>query len=122
MRIKKLYITGYKNLHNLTLDFEAGNGLTMLIGNNGSGKSNILEAISGIFHDAYKESSERKINGADCEYRIEYSFDDDKTYVIKREHSTLRFFVDGTQKRREYFIRNYMPKNVIGLYSGEETR
>lgn len=61
MRIKKLYITGYKNLHNLTLDFEAGNGLTMLIGNNGSGKSNILEAISGIFHDAYKESSERKL-------------------------------------------------------------
>lgn len=122
MRIKKLYITGYKNLHNLTIDFEAGNGLTMLIGNNGSGKSNILEAISGIFHDAYKESSERKINGADCEYRIEYSFGDDKTYVIKREHSTLRFFVDGTQKRREDFIRNYMPKNVIGLYSGEETR
>lgn len=122
MRIKKLYITGYKNLHNLTIDFEAGNGLTMLIGNNGSGKSNILEAISGIFHDAYKKSSERKINGADCEYRIEYSFDDDKTYVIKREHSTLRFFVDGTQKRRENFIRNYMPKNVIGLYSGEETR
>ena len=51
MKLKSVYIEKYKNLSPLTIDFELGNGLTMLVGNNGSGKSNVLEAISGIFHD-----------------------------------------------------------------------
>lgn len=54
MKLKSVYIEKYKNLSPLTIDFELGNGLTMLVGNNGSGKSNVLEAISGIFHDLFK--------------------------------------------------------------------
>ena len=40
MKLKSVYIEKYKNLSPLTIDFELGNGLTMLVGNNGSGKSN----------------------------------------------------------------------------------
>ena len=36
MKIKSLYIEKYKNLSPLTIDFKAGNGLTILVGNNGS--------------------------------------------------------------------------------------
>ncbi|MBQ1175798.1 MAG: AAA family ATPase [Treponema sp.] len=46
MRLKHFYIKDYKNLKDFSLDFENGNGLSILIGNNGSGKSNVLEAIS----------------------------------------------------------------------------
>ncbi len=53
MKLKRLYIVEYKNLKDFTLDFESGKGLTILIGNNGSGKSNVLEAISAIFANAY---------------------------------------------------------------------
>ena len=60
MRLKKLYIENYKNLKDFTADFESGNGLSILIGNNGSGKSNFLEIISGIFHDLFKEKTGRK--------------------------------------------------------------
>ena len=42
MRLNYLWIEDYKNLRNITFDFEKGGGLTMLIGTNGSGKSNIL--------------------------------------------------------------------------------
>lgn len=49
MRLKKLRIDGFKNLNNFTIDFESKDGITVLIGNNASGKSNILEAISAIF-------------------------------------------------------------------------
>lgn len=48
MKLKKLQIKKYKNLIDFTVDFESGKGLSILIGNNGSGKSNVLEAISGI--------------------------------------------------------------------------
>lgn len=61
MKLKSVYIEKYKNLSPLTIDFELGNGLTMLVGNNGSGKSNVLEAISGIFHDLFKGKDSRKI-------------------------------------------------------------
>ena len=60
MKLKSVYIEKYKNLSPLTIDFELGNGLTMLVGNNGSGKSNVLEAISGIFHDLFKGKDSRK--------------------------------------------------------------
>ena len=50
MKLKKIWINNFKNIHNLELDFSIRNGTTVLIGNNGSGKSNILEAISSIFY------------------------------------------------------------------------
>lgn len=34
MKLKSVYIEKYKNLSPLTIDFELGNGLTMLVGNN----------------------------------------------------------------------------------------
>lgn len=52
MKLKRLEIKKYKNLIDFSADFESGKGLSILIGNNGSGKSNVLEAISGIFVNA----------------------------------------------------------------------
>ena len=57
MRLKKLYIEEYKNLERVTINFKHNNGTTVLIGNNGSGKSNVLEAISAIFTGLYKMST-----------------------------------------------------------------
>ena len=45
MRIKKLYIKNYKNLD---AELVHNSDLIAFIGNNGSGKSNILEAVSII--------------------------------------------------------------------------
>ena len=73
MKLKKLYIKQYKNLKDFTIDFESGNGISILVGNNGAGKSNVLEAISGIFHDFFKEKTGRKII---CDYTLEYILSD----------------------------------------------
>ena len=51
MRLKRLWIDGFKNLNDFEIDFNDKEGITVLIGNNGSGKSNVLEAISAIFAD-----------------------------------------------------------------------
>ena len=47
-RLKKIQIDGYKNLAG-DYDFCNNKGYISLIGLNGSGKSNLLEAISIIF-------------------------------------------------------------------------
>ena len=60
MKLKKLQIKKYKNLIDFTVDFEPGKGLSILIGNNGLGKSNVLEAISGIFVNAYSAKAIHK--------------------------------------------------------------
>lgn len=117
MKLKSLYIKKYKNLSPLTIDFESGSGLTMLVGNNGSGKSNVLEAISGIFHDLFKEKDGRKIT---CDYKLEYNLNDINC-VIEQTNGTLRCYGDKF-KRRDYFVEKNAPNNIIGLYSGEEDR
>ena len=45
-RLKSVYIEKYKNIQDQTFDFSNSNGYVALIGLNGSGKSNLLEAIS----------------------------------------------------------------------------
>src|SRR5260370_39176278 len=50
MKLRKLEISEFKNLRNFAIEFE--NALTTgLLGQNGTGKSNLLEALILIFRD-----------------------------------------------------------------------
>ena len=111
MQLKSLWIKDYKNLKDFSLDFEKGNGLSILIGNNGSGKSNVLEAISGIFADWHNAS----LGLFDTDYRIEYELDG-KNIVLERTDSKRSANVKNST------INSYLPSNVIALYSGEDLR
>lgn len=117
MKLISLYIEKYKNLENFNVDFEAGNGLTMFVGNNGSGKSNVLEAISGIFHDLFKKKSERKIH---CDYTLIYKLNDINC-KLEQKKGTLHCYGEN-HKSRDSFVTQNAPGNIIGLYSGEEDR
>lgn len=76
VRLKYLWIEDFKNLKNFEIDFEKGDGLTMLIGTNGSGKSNILEAISAIFFDAYDNRCR-----ISCKYLLCYEKENQVVYI-----------------------------------------
>lgn len=117
MKLKRLYIQRYKNLVNLDVNLEKGDGLAIIVGNNGSGKSNLLEVISGIFHDLYKGKTSRKIKS---DYSLGYEFNDIGCKLEQRD-GTLRCY---GPKRMSVgrFVKSYAPNNVIGLYSGEEDR
>lgn len=52
MEIESLYIDKYKNIHQQTFDFTDVAKPIILIGLNGFGKGNLLEAISLIFKSA----------------------------------------------------------------------
>ena len=49
MRLDKVSIDGFKNLRGLELDFDERQLTTVLIGQNGAGKSNLIEAITLVF-------------------------------------------------------------------------
>ena len=51
-------LSQYKNLEELNLEFSPKSPITVLIGNNGSGKTNILEAISHVFSQLYKKEGQ----------------------------------------------------------------
>lgn len=51
MRIEQLTITDFKNLQDFQIDFDTGSLTSVLVGRNGTGKSNLLEALVLIFRD-----------------------------------------------------------------------
>ena len=107
MKLKSLWLKDYKNLKDFHLDFEKGNGLSILIGNNGSGKSNVLEAISGIIAEWYGKSS--------------YKFDTDYEVIYDKDNLEFRLNRNGRYKRVNPFINNheFLPTKVIATYTGE---
>jgi len=51
MRLDKLTIGSFKNLRDFSIDFDEQSPTTVLVGRNGTGKSNLLEALTIIFRD-----------------------------------------------------------------------
>ncbi|EHN8828439.1 TPA: AAA family ATPase [Enterobacter bugandensis] len=52
MKVDKLHIRSrFKNLENVTVDFDQDHLMTVIVGRNGSGKSNVLEALVSIFRN-----------------------------------------------------------------------
>lgn len=111
MKLKSLTIkgNGYKNLKD-TFPFEKNNGYIALIGLNGSGKSNLIEAISIIFDKLINN----KGKDIPFDYSIEYEITDN-TYIISKE----AFIKNG----KEYGINKIeFPSSIIACYSGEDKR
>jgi predicted ATPase len=51
MRLDEVTIGEFKNLHDLHVDFDESSPYTVLVGENGAGKSNLIEALSLIFRN-----------------------------------------------------------------------
>ncbi|MGJ0328811.1 AAA family ATPase [Aliarcobacter cryaerophilus] len=137
MKLKTLWIDGFKNLSNINIDFSNKNGITVLIGNNGSGKSNVLEAISKIFFYIYHD----KLDEMDSKFKfvIEYNINNFDIQITKKRNLTFKR-KKPTNKNYQNIDKNiiynvlplvlpytlvdkpYYPSQVIALYSGEESR
>lgn len=116
MKLEKLKITStFKNLKGLQIDFQDKNGVTVLIGNNGSGKSNILEAISAIFRGLF----DRAFNPG-FSYDLTYDLNGNEIKIVYRttaDNLTVKVNNEDDRLRDEF-----LPNQVICCYSGEEDR
>lgn len=108
MKLLSLHIDKYKNLTG-DYDFTTQDGYIALIGENGSGKSNLLEAISLIFGKLYKISNIEDIG----KFRIRYEIDG-------TEYSYGNIDDDGNDIELE--ANPTLPSSVISCYSGEDMR
>lgn len=108
MRIKSLYIEKYKNIIKQTFDFSNNSGYIALIGENGSGKTNLLEAISLIFNGLFNK---KKIP-----FKYEFQYEHDGHMYLRKPSMAMK---DGIKvKDSEMFY----PTSVIACYSGEDLR
>ncbi len=129
MKLRKLEISEFKNLRNFTIEFE--NTLTtVLLGQNGTGKSNLLEALILIFRDldlgdppAFKYKLEYECR--DNEIQV----DADPTRPNKRQQVQITVRKgDEIPKVVPYnqfhgdSERQYLPSYVFGYYSGPSNR
>lgn len=69
MRLLRVYIDGYRNLKNVEINFDKESLTTVVIGENGSGKSNLIEAIVEVFR-AYDLGQKRV-----CGYTFEIEYE-----------------------------------------------
>ena len=115
MKIKSLKIVdkAYKNL-DINLDNNTSN-IMAFIGNNGSGKSNVLEAISIIFKYLYQ----RKDKEIPFDFSLTYEIGGGKLVEITKSRTTVITKINGVQKSDPY---SDLPKQVVAIYSGEEDR
>ena len=97
MNITKLEISGYKNL-NIKLEHEAK--VISLIGNNGSGKSNLLEALSQIFKNLYFGQKTQ------FDYHIEYDIDNNSKVKIVNKNANPTYFLNSQSASS---ISDYLP-------------
>ena len=122
MQLISLWVEDFKNLKNFTINFENQENLSIIIGNNGSGKSNILELLSGIFAELYENKE-----FIESSYTLIYSINDKILEITKEyedgEKDFTTYKVNGITQNKSFLrTQNLLPNNIIALYSGEDDR
>lgn len=132
MKIKSLWISEYKNVQDFSLEFET-ELTSLLVGQNGLGKSNLLEAIALIFKDLdLIEDLDVFHNWPTQKDHFEYYI----TYYVKGKNITIvcknRYFgvYELTQDEDVIYHKyidfgifrklkhEFLPDYIIGYYSG----
>jgi predicted ATPase len=111
MRLKSVFISQYKNLRNFSLDFDGTSFIDVFVGKNGSGKSNLFEALIEIFRHLVEFGGTENPIGFD--YRIAYEIDGNET-TIAWENEKLT--ING--RERKTLGSTPLPENILVYYSG----
>lgn len=113
-QLYSLEIDEYKNLKELKINFKNTNKYCCFIGLNGSGKSNLLEALSEIFYSLYHIATLKS-----GYKRYPCSFKYTIAYILQGEYFEI---IDGKLKDGNIPTIEMLPKNIILSYSGEDSR
>lgn len=142
----------YKNLKNVTINFDQEEWITVVIGKNGTGKSNVLEAITHIFCELALDANmlSRK-SELQCYYKLTYSCNNKIITIIADPDNTsnniysIRYIDlknDGTKETQLSLIEElkeeegkeikypafrkkeeeFLPRFIFGYYSGHSER
>jgi energy-coupling factor transporter ATP-binding protein EcfA2 len=120
MKLRRLWIDRFKNLRNCEVIFEQPYLLNAVIGGNGSGKSNLVEAILHILLDTYLNKS------PPFDFSLQYEAQG-RQVALSAAEGKLRAVVDEQEMPIRHFTRRlrdgdaqvYYPESTFAYYSGE---
>jgi predicted ATPase len=128
VRLEEVHITEFKNLKDLRVDFDRDSPYTVIVGENGAGKSNFLEAITAIFRALDLDQH------APFGYSLHYCCRGRELHVQAQTARYPDFAVRTSAKedyrsitRREFMREDehgplHRPAFVFGYYSGPSDR
>lgn len=117
MRIDSLEIKSpWKNLEGLKVDFDENCDVAVIIGRNGSAKSNLLESIITIFRNIDLGEA------SPFSYTINYCLNGAKVIVEAEVDSQAKASVNGEKIAYSALKDLWTPKYVVGYYSGISDR
>lgn len=136
MKILSLKVDRYKNLKNIDLSFDPNHLVTLLVGRNGLGKSNLIEILALIFRDLREldqlEAFEQwpyKLNH--FSYILSYR-KGDKIFRFQCAPGLFQVSIKSTESGPDFeevkfkdFIKSrndFLPRFILGYYSGENKR
>lgn len=136
MKLLLLTLNNFKNLNDFRIEFPEdtnNNSLLFFLGNNGSGKTTVFEAILTIFASFYSPSL---LKNSLFEYEICYEIRDSKiylkrkkisekeyTYVCKKDEFEENFYNFNDYRKKIISNENeYIPQIIVTSYSGINDR
>ena len=128
MQISRLKVTEYKNV---TVDITLNaNLVTLLVGQNGMGKSNLIEILLLIFDELNQMAAGRRPRPDEMiltDYILEYECRGHQYKAIKDKGSLTLWepdtlFGDGFEAMMSKIPFEALPSQIIGYYSGENKR
>ncbi|SFU42109.1 ATP-binding protein [Halomonas korlensis] len=149
MKVDKLHIRSrFKNLENVLVDFDEDNLMTVIVGRNGSGKSNVLEALVAVFRNidlgeeppfSYQLTYRLGQQGGERWQEVSVDADPRRGTLAKQYEITIRDLNDlvanasneaakrkkipfSKFKRDKFGVASYLPKYVFSYYSGPSDR
>lgn len=151
MKVDKLEIRSrFKNLENVVIDFDKDHLMTVIVGRNGSGKSNVLEALVAIFRNldlgeappfSYIISYRLGKLGSDRWEEIEIDADPNRGTIAKQYQTSIKNLNDPhnyipltippakklipfskVARNNKTGEAQYLPKYLFAYYSGPSDR
>ncbi|MBK1681522.1 AAA family ATPase [Rhodocyclus tenuis] len=140
MQLRYLAIPHFRNLRDAKLSFatqlEATPGRSdeasrpirshALIGQNGTGKSNLIEALITIFRNIDLDLDSETLDKQRLDYTLEYEI---RGRVVKLQADTAKqkrpyVWVDGEKQSQGYLLKNreLLPSHLFAYYSGRNER
>lgn len=119
MRIDKVKIKKYKNLKDATIDFDESRTTSVVIGKNGTGKSNLLEVLVKIFRDLDLDEDTTTFD-----YEIFYRCKKNNVEISSYDRKRIIKVNGDTISKSQFKTKKdeYLPSNVFAYYSGNEKR
>jgi len=138
MKVDYLHIQSqFKNLNDVKVEFDQSNLMTVIVGGNGSGKSNVLEALVSIFRNL--DLGEAPLFKYELKYRLGSNSTEKCVMILadpSQKNLSQQYQITVTQvkesgnkkvpiskvKRDKNGGSKYLPNHVFAYYSGPSDR